>query len=186
MLTVAQQARYSLVRFPHKNSKALELLLRAVLQQVAVSLLVRCLDRVLGGHGAGALNPWSGPGYAGQPPKTWMRLPLSFQPPLFLLASASLHLSLPSTLSRLTSASTGLHLKVGDKDASKGKGGCNSGATEVPISTRFQSNRTSKMALRSSSRQVLAQQAKAPCSHYSSAYRCRVSLRANLKINDQV
>lgn len=45
LLPVVQGAYYSLVNTPHKNSKALELLLRAVLQQLAASLLVHCLDR---------------------------------------------------------------------------------------------------------------------------------------------
>lgn len=46
LLPVVQWAYYSLVNTPHKNSKALELLLWAVLQQLAVSLQVHCLHRV--------------------------------------------------------------------------------------------------------------------------------------------
>ena len=46
LLSVAQWAYYSLVDSHHENCKALELLLRAVLQQVAVSLLLRCQDRL--------------------------------------------------------------------------------------------------------------------------------------------
>lgn len=52
---------------------------------------------------------------------------------------------------------------AGDKDASEGEGGCRLGASKVPISTRFQSNSTSKIAFRSSSKQALARQVKATC-----------------------
>lgn len=41
LLSMAQWACYSLTSFRHENSKAVELLLRAVLQQVAASLLLR-------------------------------------------------------------------------------------------------------------------------------------------------
>ena len=37
------------------------------------------------------------------------------------------------------------------------------GPVKVPISTRFQSNRTSKIAFRSSSKQALTRQVKATC-----------------------
>ena len=64
----------------------------------------------------------------------------------------------------------------GGKDASKGKGGCGFGAAKVPISTRFQINRTSKMAFRSPSKQALAQQVKVTCVLIILLYICAASL----------
>lgn len=46
LLSVAQWAYYGLASFRYENSKALKKLLWAVLQQVTVSLLVRCLDKL--------------------------------------------------------------------------------------------------------------------------------------------
>ncbi|KAF5928110.1 hypothetical protein HPG69_017650 [Diceros bicornis minor] len=169
LLSVAPWAYSSLVDFHHENSKALELLLRAVLQQVAVSLLVRCLDElwVAVGQVARAMRG------SGLQPLEWARLcqaaPKDLDAVTAVLPAPTVPFSQrfpgpdPATLSRLTPASISLCLVVGDKDASKDERGCGFGATEVPISTRFQGNRTSKMAFRSSSKQALAQQVKATC-----------------------
>lgn len=46
LLSMAQWAYCSPSSFHHENSKTVELLLRAVLKQVAVSLLLRCLDKL--------------------------------------------------------------------------------------------------------------------------------------------
>lgn len=169
LLSVAQWAYYSLVNFRHENSKALELLLRAVLQQLAVSLLVRCLERLLVAVGQVA---WAMQ-HSGLRPLEWARPCWAASKDLdavtAILPATTVPLSQrfpgpdPAIPSRLTLASISLCLRVRDKDASKGKGGCRFGATNTPIHTRIQSNRTSKMAFRSSSKQALAQQVKAAC-----------------------
>lgn len=169
LLSVAQWAYYSLVNFRHENSRALELLLRAVLQQVAVSLLVRYLEKLLVAMGqvAQAMQ------HSGLRPLEWARscwaAPKDLDAVTAILPATTVPLSQrfpgpdPAILSRLTLASISLCLRVRDKDASKEKGGCRFGATNMPIHTRFQSHRTSKMAFRASSKQALALQVKATC-----------------------
>ncbi|KAF6119561.1 hypothetical protein HJG60_010047 [Phyllostomus discolor] len=169
LLSVAQWAYYGLASFRHENSKALEKMLWAVLQQVTVSLLVRCLDKL-----------WMALGWVAQAtrcsglqPLGWARLSGATSKDLdavtAILPATTVPFSQrfpgpdPAALSRLMPASVILCLVGGDKDASKGKGGCSFGATEVPISTRFQIDRTSKMAFRSPSKQALAQQVKVTC-----------------------
>ncbi|KAB1269576.1 hypothetical protein Cadr_000017457 [Camelus dromedarius] len=158
-----------LVDFHRENSKALELLLGTVLQQVAASLLVRCLDRLwvamrqvtraMRGSGLQSL------GKAGLCPAASKDLDAVTT----ILPAPTIPLSQcfpgpdPATLSRLTPASINLCLVAGDKDASEGQGGCGLGVTKVPISTRFQSCRTGKMAFSSSPKQALTQQVKAIC-----------------------
>ncbi|XP_039718953.1 uncharacterized protein LOC120602800 [Pteropus medius] len=181
LLSVAQWAYYSLVNFRHENSKALELLLRAVLQQVAVSLLVRCLERLLVAMGQVARVMQ----HSGLRPLEWARpcgaASKDLDAVTAILPATTVPLSQrfpgpnPAILSRLTLASISLCLRIRDKDASKGKGGCKFGATNMPIHTRFQSNRTSKMAFRSS-KQALAQQVKATCVFIILLYIYAVSL----------
>lgn len=169
LLPVTQWAYYSLASFHGENNKALGLPLRAVLQQVAVSLLVRGLDRLWVAVG------WVGRAMRGRAPRPpeWARLrgadskdldavtairpatPIPFSQP-FLGPDAA-------ALSRLPPVPISLCLMVGDKVARGQEGGCGFGATQVPVSIRFQNSRTSKVAFRCSSRQGLAQQVKATC-----------------------
>lgn len=96
---MAQWAYYSLADVRHENSKALELLLHMVLRQVAMSLLVRCLDRLWVALGQAT---WSVRG-SGLQPLQWARLrrvdleavTTVLQPPPPLSASASQGLTLP-------------------------------------------------------------------------------------------
>lgn len=169
LLSMAQWAYYSLADFHHQNSKALELLLRAMLQQVAVSLLLHCLNRLWAAVEQVARAMWG----SGLQSLGWARLCRAASKDLDVVTTTLPATSIPfsqrfpgpdpATLSRLTAASISLCLVVGDKDASKGEGGCGLGANKVPVSTRFQSNRTSRMAFKSSSKQALAQQVKATC-----------------------
>ncbi|XP_058529714.1 large ribosomal subunit protein uL3 [Ochotona princeps] len=119
LVSVAQWAYYSLADFHHDNSKALELLLHMVLRQVAVSLLVRCLD-TLGGPGTSNLEPTTTP------------LSRRFQGPD------------PATLRTCMPASISLCLVAGDMDASEVEAGDGFGATGVPLNTRFQSGQRAR------------------------------------------
>lgn len=160
----------------------LGLLLRAVLQQVAVSLLVRCLDKLWVAMGwVARAKPGSG-----LQPLEWARLCREASKDLdaitTVLPATTVPFSQrfpgpdPATLSRLPPASISLCLVVADKDTSKGEGGRGCAASKVPISTRFQSHRTSKMAFRSSSKQALARQVKATCVLIILLYICAASL----------
>lgn len=169
LLSVAQCAYYSLVDFHHEHSKALELLPQAVLQQTAVSLLLRCLDGLWVAMGQVARATWGG----GLRSLGWARLCKAPSKDLDAVTTVLPVTTIPfsqrfpgpdpATLSGLRPASISLRLVVEDKDASEGEGGCGLGASKVPISTRFHSSSTSKMNFRSSSRQALAQQVKATC-----------------------
>lgn len=169
LLSMAQRASYSLANFHHENSKAVELLLRAILQQVAVPLLLCCLDRL---WVAMRWAAWAMQG-SGLQPLEWAKLCWADSKDLDAVTTILPATTTPfsqcfpgpnsATLSGVTVASISLCLMVGDKGASKQEGGCSFGATEVPISTRFLSSRTSKMAFRCSSKQALAQQIKATC-----------------------
>lgn len=182
LLSVAQWAYYGLADFHQENSKVLGLLLRAVLQQVAVSLLVRCLDKLWVAMGwVARAKPGSG-----LQPLEWARLCREASKDLdaitTVLPATTVPFSQrfpgpdPATLSRLPPASISLCLVVADKDTSKGEGGRGCATSKVPISTRFQSHRTSKMAFRSSSKQALAQQVKATCVLIILLYICAASL----------
>lgn len=147
----------------------MEQLLQAVLQQVAVSLLVHCIGKLWVALGQVAQAMW----YSGLRSLQWARLCWAGSKDLDAVTTVLRATTVPfsqrfpgpdlATLSQLTPASISLYIMVGDKDASKGKGGCGFGATKVPISTRFQSNRTSKMASSSSSQQMLIEQVKVTC-----------------------
>lgn len=169
LLSLAPWAYYGLANFHGEIDEALELPPRAVLQQAAASLLVRCLDR-----------PWLAMERVGramrgrglQPPE-WARVPWAdskdWDSVTAVLPATPTPFSQhfpgpdPATPSRLPLASISLCLMFGDKNASGREGGPPLGAPEVPISTRFQNSRTSKMASKCSSRQALAQVVKVTC-----------------------
>lgn len=182
LLPVAQWACCSLVSPRQENGKALEQMLRAVLQQVAVSLLVCCLDKLQGplGRGAQAMR------CSGLLPLERARLCWAASEDLDAVTSILPALTVPfsrrfpgpdpATLSRLPAASIRLCLVAGSKDAGKGGGGCRVGTTKLPVSSRFQSNGTSKMAVGASPKQALAWQAKVTCVLTILLYVCAASL----------
>ncbi|VTJ57229.1 Hypothetical predicted protein [Marmota monax] len=169
LFSMAQWAFYSLVDSQHESNKALELLLRVVLQPVVMALLARCQDRLwaaavwvaraVRGGGLKLLGPsrlcWAGSkdldAVTTSLPATTVPFSQRFPGPD------------PAALSKLPSASISLCVVNGDTNTRQGEGGCGFGATNIPLSTRFQSSRPSRRATRWSSRQALAQQVKASC-----------------------
>ncbi|XP_023584685.1 synaptogyrin-1 [Trichechus manatus latirostris] len=140
LLSTAQWAYRSLADFHHEKSKAVKLLLRAVLQQVVVSLLACCLDRlqVAMGQVARAMQ------CSGLQPLEWttsedLNAVTAVLPATAVPFSRCFHGPEPAPKSRLSPACISLCLVVGDEEASEAKGGCGFGATGMPISTRFQS-----------------------------------------------
>lgn len=170
LFSMAQWAFYSLLDSPHENSRAVELLLlRVVLQPVAMALLARFQDRMWAAMGWVArairerglklLGPaslcWAGSkdldAITTNLPATTVPFSQRFPGPD------------PAALRKLPSASISLCVVNGDTDTKGGQGGRGLGATSIPLSTRFQSSRLNRRAARRSSRQALAQQVKASC-----------------------
>lgn len=172
-MSVAHWAYNSLLEFHQENSRVSELLLGAVAQQVAVSMLARYLDRLW------VAMRWVAQALQGSSLRLleWARLCCAASKDLDAVTTILPATTIPfsqrfpgphsATLSRLTSASISLCLVVGNKDASE-QGGCSFGATKEPVCTRFQNSRTSKMAFRYSSKQALHSKSRPPV--YSSLF----------------